>query len=202
MQLSALRVEVQSRGFDYLPAARINTWINYAYHDVCHRQAWPFLETTTSGTAPITISDFGHALSVVDTTGNGPLQWEDMRTILEFDPSLSATGSPELWYLNGSALTVYPASTTNTISVRYLKVPTDLSADTDTPILPSRFHYILVEGALVKAYKDDDEEQGAQAATGEFELGLLRMQAELLVPNFDSAATIAPSVYGASGSDW
>lgn len=201
MQLSDLRQEVQSRGFDYLPASRINTWLNWAYHDVCHRQAWPFLETTTSGVAPITISDFGHALSVVDTTGNGPLSWEDVRTLREQDPTLTGTGSPMVWYMDGSALTVYPASTTNTISVRYLKVPTDLSADSDTPLIPSRFHYILVEGALVKAYKDDDETASAQDAATEFEAGIMKMTNELLVPNFDTPASFSPSFYSTS-SDW
>lgn len=199
MDLSALQTEVQARGFDFDSTTRLNYWINRAYHRICEREAWPFLETTTTGTAPLTISDLRAVLSVVDTTNQSVLTFEDYRTIREDDPTLAATGSPECWYQSATTtVAVYPASSVS-LSVAYIKTPTDLSSGTDTPVLPTRYHYLIVEGAVAYAYRDSDNFEAAQQTEDIFERGLLEASDSLLVPNYDSLRSQV--IYGAS-SDW
>lgn len=194
-----MRAEVKARGFGHVPDSLLDRWINLTYQDINDRYPWPFLETTTSGAAPLTISDFGHALSVVNTTVEESLDWEDLRTLRERDPSLSETGTPEVWYLDGSQLKVWPASTTDTISVRYVKVPVDLSADGDEPLLPERFHYLLVEGACQRAYRRANEQEPAADCAQEVEVGVNKMVNALLVPNYDTGANLGA---GNASTDW
>ena len=204
MNLTDIRTEVEARGFDYLSADRIDTLANFYYHDICRRFPWPFLHVTASGTAPLSITDFGHALSVVDTTADTILQWEDKRTLREQDPGLDGTGNPSCWYLDvpNNQLEVYPVNTTNTIVVDYVKVPEDLVDGTDETLIPSRFQYVLVEGIVCKAYRDDDEIDLSDAARMEYEDGLTLMRDELLVPNYDGPTQIAEGPFGTSSSDW
>lgn len=201
MDLSALRTEVTARGFDFDSATRIDRWINTAYQRICERQAWPFLESEATGSSPLLISDLRAVLSIVDTTTNGLIEYEDIRDIRERDPAYaSTTGTPTSWYLNGSALTVYPANTTDSLLVRYLKVPTDLSADDDEPLIPDRFRYVIVDGAVVYAYRDTDNYDAAGATADIFEQGIAEMAMSLLVSNYDTPTQIASGYM--SSTDW
>lgn len=65
------------------------------------------------------------------------------------------------------------------VSVVYEEAFQDLSALTDTPVLPERFHEILVFRAIQKGYElkpDPSFLQIAQYWKVEFELGLKRIQ--------------------------
>ena len=125
MNLLDLRTELYARGFDYLSSTRANYFINRAYSELCEEEDWPFLEATTSGTAPVSITDLRTIETVIDTTATRRLQPLDRRHILEDDYQLSTTGSPSCYYLTScNTLAVYPANTTDTISERYWKVPT------------------------------------------------------------------------------
>lgn len=198
MNLLELRTEVEARGFDEVGSARINRWINRAYNRICDRQAWPFLEATTTGAAPLTISDVRAVLSVIDTDNDNVLEPEDFRTIREADPTLAVTGNPDYWYLNGSALSVYPAWTGN-LSVHYLKVPATLTADSDTPVLPTRYHPLLVDFAVCEAYKDSDNLEAWQILRGDVEEQVQEMTNALFANAYDFASAIHPA---GGSSDW
>ncbi len=202
MTLDEIANEVQARGFDHVSPARLYTIVNHIYHDVNARYPWPYLTATASGTAPLTITDLGQVLSVVNTTAEYVLTWEDFRSIRERNPAMSAEGPPEVWYSDfpNSTINVYPANTTDTISVHYLKADADLGGS-DSPEFPSRFHYFLVEGALAKCYRDSDEWDSATVCLAEFERGIENMAGQLLVPNLDSPNDIAAGrSYGST--DW
>lgn len=90
----------------------------------------------------------------------------DIRTFDRYLPDPTATGDPMYYYLSGLDTSGYwqiglypiPTSTEN-IQVRYLKIPSDLSADADLPVIPEKYHDILVYGALYMfghPYIDDD----------------------------------------------
>jgi hypothetical protein len=191
MTVAELKAEVQARGFNYVSGSRILSWLNRVYNRACERYPWPFLETTTSSTAPLSLTNLRNVVSVVDTTADQALVWEDLRSIREEDPTLSITGTPTIWYLDGTSLNVYPVNTTDTISVRYLQIPTALALDSDTPsLLPSRYHYILVDGVVAMAYEDSDNLKAAESAWGAFDGALQEMADVLLVSNYDTAAEL------------
>lgn len=201
MNLEAIRTEIADRGFDFDDSTtRLDYWINRAYHQFCTREAWPFLETTTTGSSPLTITNLRAALSVVDTTNDAKLSPADIRSLSDEDPTLDATGYPESWYMDGSALTVYPSSSSVSLAVRYIKVPEDLSSNSDEPIIPVRFHYALVDGALVYAYRDTDNFEAAAQTREAFNEAIIEATEELLVVNFDSASSI--QITSSSSTDW
>lgn len=147
-----MRTEFQARGFAYLTATRCNTFLNEAYHALCEWNGvqWPFLEATTTGTAPLTISDLREVLYVVDTTTQDRLEQADSRDIVDLDPLVTTSGTAQRYWLDGlTTLKVWPTDTGGSLSVRYIKVPADLANDSDTPVIPSRYHGLIVDMAEV-----------------------------------------------------
>lgn len=128
---------------------------------------WPWLEATTSGTAPLTISDLRQVLYVVDTTNDCVLPGLDVRSTVGVDPELGS-GVPSSWWLDGlTSLKVHPTNTSVSLSVRYLKFSSELSTGTDTPLIPVREHPVWIDFAVVEAYKDSDNFAAAQALLGD-----------------------------------
>jgi hypothetical protein len=182
MDFSGLRAEVQDRGFDYLATSRINRYINQVYHDICESERWPFLETDSTGsTAPLTISDLGSVDSVVDATNKNLLYWVDRRTLLDTDRDLTTTGTPTVWYQESqTVIKVYPANTTITLNVHYFQTPDDLSADSDEPLIPARWHDLIIDGVVIKAYKDTDDWDAAINAQQFLDLQMEKMRDTIL----------------------
>ncbi len=190
MDLTAIQTEVKARGFDYNSTTRLNYWINLIVHRICEREAWPFLETSATGASPLTIADCGRVLSVVDTTNEAVLEYEDYRTLRDLDPKLDDTGKPSFWYQTSSTVISCWPTTSTALSVRYLKIPTDLSSGSDTPVIPTRYHYLIVDGVCAYGSADRDNEASRAMAKDAYEEGLLAMGDALLVVNYDSPRTL------------
>lgn len=180
-----LRTELSRRGFDYLSSDRLGNYINNGYSDICEAEDWPFLEATTTGTAPKTVSDLRTIEYVVDTTNQVKLSPIDRRNLTDWTVDLTTTGTPSYYYVTaGSIVNTYPVGT-GTLSIHYWKVPTDLSADGDTPVIPSRYRSLIVDAAVVYAYEDDDETGQADAATARFTARLEAMKTSQMVNQHD-----------------
>lgn len=178
--------ELQDRGFDYLTDTRAGRYINQAYASICNRGQWPFLKTTTTGAAPLTIADLRAVLNVVDTTTTTKLVHMDRRHLIEsVDTTLTTTGTPAYWYQESrTVIKVYPANTTDTLSVHYLKVPAVLTG-TATHVLPVEFEDLIVDGAAIRAYKDQGQLDTAASLSGFYNEGLREMMDALLSQNHD-----------------
>jgi hypothetical protein len=165
MDLTAAQTELKARGGDYLSNARLTTFLNDAKSELEDYWDWPWLETTTSGAAPLTIADLKSVLYVVDTSNLRELRGLAAADIVaELDETITTTGTPEYWWLDGTtSLKLYPASTSAQLSVRYVKFSAELSAGTDTPLIPTRYHNLWIDLAMVRVYKDDDQAQAAAA---------------------------------------
>ncbi len=186
MNLAEMRDELEQRGYSFIVDLpdRANRWINQAYQEVCEAEDWPFCEATTTGTAPLTISDLRQILYVVDSTNDLPLLGSDQRTIQQKDPDLTQTGSPCNFYLTGSTtLAVWPPDTSVSLTVRYLKVPAELDDDADEPIIPERFQELIIDGAVIKALKDTDRLGNAQALKQMWSESLYAMKLSLMDRN-------------------
>lgn len=172
LDFAGLQTELFSRGFQYLndggaELTRAKRWINDAMHDIDDMEDWPYrLGTATASGGSVTISDLGAVLSVID--GSQPLMLDaiDQSTLTERFADLTATGSPTVFYVQDAApqVQVFPASTTATLTVRYLKVSPDLSGSSDVPLMPDRFRYAIVEYAVAKAHRDKDNYDEAALA--------------------------------------
>lgn len=184
MTLSELLTEFYARGFDYLNdggagETRAKRWINQSYQEICGLDDWPFLHTSTTGTAPLTIADMRTIESVVNTNTKQSIGFIDERTVTEAYPDLAISGSPQYAYMSGDALSTYPTNS-DTLKVTYFKVPTDLSSGTDQPIIPARYQYAIVDFACGRAYMDSDNVQMAQAVRADGDTVINSMREHLL----------------------
>ena len=62
----------------------------------------------------------------------------------------------------------------------YYKFPSDLSAFDDTMIIPDRFKYIIIDGAMVYMMRFRSNEQSAQIHQAKFQEGIKAMRRLLL----------------------
>lgn len=191
MDFTTLQTEVFARGYDYLNdggagLARAKRWINQSYLELCTRASWPFLKATTTGTAPLTIADLRAVLSVVDTTNVQQLFSVDRRWLMSVDPALTS-GTPTSYYLESATqIKVWPVQAVS-LSVNYLKTPAQLSAGGDTPLVPDEWCDVIVDGAVLKAEKDNDQYDQLLSI---YETTIGRMVAALLPQTLDNPGYI------------
>lgn len=193
MTFAELRTEVFARGSKYLDDSgaglvRVKAWLNQAYQEVCEVDEWPFLRTaSTPGPAPVTITDLRSVIFVQDSSNDVMLYPIDERTLRAQDADLASTGNPTSYWLDGlSTLRVHPINTTATIAVFYYRVPADLSADGDTPVVPARYHDLLVDLAVSKAAKDSQDWQGYQVLRTEADRAVQAMRRTLMDRHLDA----------------
>ena len=187
MNAEALTAELAARGFDYLSTSRRLQYVNDAYLlDICESESWPFLHASEEGTAPLTIADLRSVEAVLNATQNQKLTPLDPREITEsYDTDLTTTGTPNFYYIDSqTTISVYPANTSDTLLVRYWKAPEALSGS-ESPVLPSRFHSLIVDYAVARAYEDSDDYELAQNARENADGRLAKMRESLLGWNRD-----------------
>lgn len=204
MTFDELKTEFYARGFEYLneigaanPDDRAGRWLNQAYLEICEAEDWPFLTSTATGNSPLTITDLGTVEFVRDETNGQILRAIDPRDIAEVS-SLSQTGTPEFFYIDNGVIQVYPVSTVS-LSVRYWKIASELVGTTDTPLIPTRYQYAIVDYAVARAYMDSDSPEYAAAARLDGDKLVSLMRDRLLFRQHQDPEMIA--VYGNS-SDW
>lgn len=173
MNLGAARTELGDRGFDYLSPSRMTQFLNDALTDLEDRYLWPWQKKTTTGTAPLVISDLKYVRSVYDSTGNEVFGIDD-----DDDVWVDRTGSPENWWIDDTGgtttLRAYPVGSA-TWTVRYVATDATLSSDTDTPNVPARYHGLWVDLAVIRAYHDSDNFAAANALQQQVDVKVQRM---------------------------
>ena len=193
MNLGQMIEEMQDHGFEDTSVQRLTGFLNDAYYDICSREPWPFLEKSTTvdtvaGTDTLSVpSDFNKALRlVIDSQAQylEPARLDDVTS--RFAGLLTNTGLPFLYYFIGDTVKVYPIpDSAYTVTLRYMAVPTELSNNDDTPILPSRHHRAIVLGALVAAYRMDDDPENAAVFEQQFEKRIATMGEDVWKKQYD-----------------
>ena len=105
MDFTTLQTELFARGHDELNdggtgLARAKRWINEAMHEINGMTNWPYLETTASGTAPLTVATVRQVLTVTDNTNDANLQWLSRDQLERFVPDFADTGDPSYYYFS------------------------------------------------------------------------------------------------------
>lgn len=157
--------------------------LNESYKRICDGEPWIFLETTATGAAPLTVSDVRQVEAVTSTPDDISLTYMARDVLERMYPDLPETGSPSWWYFaSETSIATYPTST-NTIKVTYLKNPSDLSANGDLPVIPTRFHFLIVLGAAMDAhaYQDNSGAEALQVLERRYDRLLFEMKSSQLV---------------------
>lgn len=209
MNLGQMRARCQTRFHDasgsLVTNADWNAMLVEAQQDVYAASPWwPFFEQRTSSlvisaqTAGTTLPpDAVRVNSVFNSTDGYLLLPMDGRAdYLAYYPTFANSfGNPYNYRVSGTTLEVYPRPASNTtLTVEYMAPPAVMVNDGDTPPFPSQYHPILIEGALAKAYLDDEGVQfigrrmvgRTMLYAQNFEAGIERMKNDLLVTQTES----------------
>lgn len=179
MNFTEIRDEFFARGTDYLDEdaagnARADRWLNQAYREILNLHAWPFLQASQTSAPPVSIPDLRRILNVYISSTNVSLQRTTVEELRGQDLDLGLTGDPELYYTDsGIAVYTYPVTTLQ-VTVRYIKRVSPLSG-TDTPLFDEQYHDLIVDRAMMKAYKDSDNFEARAALKEEYDAGVLSM---------------------------
>jgi hypothetical protein len=163
--------------------ATAKRWINRAMNEIQGEEAWPFLEVSETGTAPLTLAanPSGRVETVYDDTNNRSLIRRSRRDLQEeYADDLTLTGVPYYWYRSDvGTINVFPVQAVS-LKVRYFKYQTDLSASGDTPLMPARFHMAIVDLAASYAHRSNGNLSLADSLAADVERVVGKMREELI----------------------
>lgn len=201
--------DIQDRVLDQLSKSdattrnRVKNWINMGYSDFVLREMWPFRETTgtlttVAGTQETDLSDTFTDLDEQNITSVA-LQGANQRKIVYWpytqlraanpDFDYHAQGVPERYYLKSGKIGLWPVpNDAYTIFIDYVKVPTELSADADTPMMPVGYRESLMHYALSMEHDYNTDPDLAQKAMNRYEDIITSARQNLLAQPSDTGA--------------
>lgn len=193
LTLGDMIATIRNHGFSDADSTTLTDLINDAYEDIWTREGWPFKEAeatvsvTVGDDTPTMPTDFGKVLAIGDDTNSTELEfWRADKLQLDTIGSLTDTGQPLIYYFVGSTFKLYPVPDGSyTLTLKYIKKFTPLSADTDVPDLPSN-HRVIVLGALASAYDMEDDTDLAVRFEGRFENRLMRVREDWWATQYDT----------------
>lgn len=173
MTFAELKAELVARGFDSLSTTRQGYLINNARAELDRMFLWPWREKSESGPAPLSIADLGTIEAVTNTSvaGSPRLQRADYRTLLDSYGDLSTSAAPEFYYVawpSGTPEVATFPTNSDDIGVQYWRVTPDLTG-VEEPASPDQAHYLIVDLAVRRAYRDNDEHDNAAALQPEID---------------------------------
>jgi hypothetical protein len=165
--VSLVQKRVRDTNYD---TSEIIQYINDTQNDVFMEYRLPFMETTQNYTTVANVTDITNgsgvpsnylvAIDLLNVTGGNQtlIPFRDISALDDIDQTSGSTStSPEFWYMYGQTPRLYPTiSTALSLTLRYYKMPTQLSANSDIPALPYAFQELLVVGAAYRVMQVKD----------------------------------------------
>ena len=205
--INAVLREVNEVELTTLASARgiqssISDFINKSQRDIINSEVeWPFTVTTgsittTAGTAEYskpatakTIDFDSFTVQESATTAEKKLKYISFEEYIEklneadTDPAGGSQALPQYVYLTPDekiGLSPVPDLSTYTVRYYYYATHTDMTLATDTPVIPERFHDVIVNRARYYTHMLRSDTQFSQLALKDYTDGLARMRVELI----------------------
>jgi hypothetical protein len=204
--LSDIVTKVQQRIRDTgYSSSEITNYINDAQNDIFNEYRLPFMQTEqdytlTPGVADITNgvglpTNYVQAVDLVMTSSGAQsaLTYIDFAELDRMYPDSEDTTAypvniPTMWYFYGDTIKVFPTpASAQTLTLRYYKKPTELSADTDVPEVPSEFREILVMGAAYRVMQVKDNYDQAGVMQNKYDEILQKLVVKYSMPQVGTA---------------
>jgi hypothetical protein len=199
MQLAELVTEVLANGFDPIQFGRdrVVRYINDGYAYICSQVNYPGDEaildfTTADGqdTYPQP-ADASSLRELYDLDRHQTMQVVGLKTL---DRSPPTRGAPMYYALNGPNFQLYPTPNNPfNMRCRYWQIPPPLVADTDVPVIPVMWHWLLWTWATAQAFRAEDDVQRAGGWDQRFQVGLADFAATSKFPS--DMETVAHSMW-------
>jgi len=180
----------------------VKDFINKSERDIINSEVeWPFTVvsqsfTTTAGTAEYsqesnskTVDYDSFTVQESASTSERKLryisftEYLDSRNETDTNPNTDSRALPEFVYTtpdNKIGLSPVPDVSTYTVRYYYYQTVSDMSANTDTPTIPERFHDVIVNRARYYTHMLRSDVQFSQLALRDYTEGLSRMRIELI----------------------
>lgn len=191
--LGQLKTSVYDRGYEDDQAGRVAGFANDVIRELHNDHRWRFAQATTvigatAGTGPYALpADAQHVESVRLTLNN--VQHSDELTAIEpddmlehvfSDPTNSAVGGTLAWaQTDEGVLTLWPAPTGGSISVRYQRTPAEVAADLDALPVPDMMYDLVVAGVAQRLAMRERQWDAADRFQAEFDRRLNKVKSQL-----------------------
>jgi hypothetical protein len=193
-------VEVTNIGSTRGIQTSVKDFINKAQRDIINSEVeWPFTVvsqsfSTADGTAEYSRESDAKTIDfdsfTVQKSGEAERklrylsfnEYLDAKNEIDTNPNTSARAAPDFVYEtpdNKIGLSPVPDDT-YTVRYYYYQTSTDMSAATDNPVIPERFHDVIVNRARYYAHMLRSDVQFSQLAMRDYTDGLSRMRVELI----------------------
>lgn len=193
-------VEVTNIGSTRGIQTSVKDFINKAQRDIINSEVeWPFTVvnqsfSTVAGTAEYSREADAKTVDfdsfTVQKSGEAERklrylsfnEYLDAKNEIDTNPNTSARAAPDFVYEtpdNKIGLSPVPDDT-YTVRYYYYQTSTDMSGATDTPVIPERFHDVIVNRARYYAHMLRSDVQFSQLAMRDYTDGLSRMRVELI----------------------
>jgi hypothetical protein len=178
--------EVISDRFGQDRRARVKNWINYRYGRLWAAADWSFKMQVTSmvvpgGTNAFSRAGMGDIISIQDSTqGLGYYRLEAYYPDEFHEHAVPTQAVPSAFTVIGDTIYFNSALDSNRTFTIVSKVPfASLSQDTDEPLIPEEFHYLLVMGAASEGLRSENDPSW-QGFEDDYAQGVENMKSEYL----------------------
>ena len=185
-----MRTHVDDEAGMTLDADMVKRWVNDAYFEVQAAAKFPWrirtksVNTTASQPYVLLGDEVDDVISVL-WAGSPPLQqWhpDAFADLFEGDTTETATGPTDCSVLrtdttdtDDPALFIWPLTDgVEALAIRYVTRVAEMSADGDIPDMPISWHWLIIDGALAKLRRWEDD-PSAEPSKQEFMLKLQAM---------------------------
>lgn len=178
----------------------VKDFINKAQRDIINSEVeWPFTVvsqsfSTAAGTSEYSRESDAKTLDfdsfTVQKSGEAERtlrylsfnEYLDAKNEIDTNPNTSARAAPDFVYETPDTKIGLSPVPDDTYTVRYYyyQTSTDMSSATDTPVIPERFHDVIVNRARYYAHMLRSDVQFSQLALRDYTEGLSRMRVELI----------------------
>lgn len=207
MAASSTYREIQDRVLDLISKSdsttrnRIKNWINMGYYDFVLRELWPFREATgtlntVAGTQEYDLSTNFSTLDEQNITAvtlqggvNRKLVYWPFQQLRANQPDFDQIGTsvPERYYIKANQIGFWPSpNAVFSVAIDYYVVPSELSNDSDTPVIPISYREALVHYALSMEHDFNTDPDLAQKAMNRYEQIVTLARNNLLAQPTDS----------------
>lgn len=193
MEFFELQTKVLDTRFREARRPQAKDWINWRYTWVNAQADWPWQapaqqDFDIAGNELAVGVNVSRILNVRDVTNDSDLKYlagvEFKRMYSETDTA----STPETYTLDtddtGAVVLKLgpPSAETTTVEIAFTRRPLMLVADTDVPLWPENYHYLLVLGAASTGLKIENDPTW-EALETEFLAGLDTMKTDILPPH-------------------
>lgn len=182
----------------FINDSNIVDWINEAQLEIC-RETHYKVGTSTANNAQafrtgVTLTD---ALLIRTITyGTTPLSLMDTETIDRMGLRELSDGIPQAYYFVGPAIYLFPkpeSTDTTTVTVSYVKAPTDLTTTGSSLDIPVVYHNDLCNFIVMRAHERNENYRAAELYEAKFRASLGQRRYEGLSQD-DSYRMVGPDI--------